>query len=349
MTTFITVGSICADVVSQATSRLAALLDRNRCGSGAQHLAFCPVPLGARARGGPSDTSLLAFTGMLESAAQATGMDHLGLMMAQVPQARDTGLLSNLLLHAPTVGQALEDMVRLFASVQTGTALALTTAGDSAELSYRILDPSVGRSLQDSAFTLGRIYRHLAGIAGPQLRLEHVAMAGAAPRNAHLYREFFQRPVCFDARVTTLRFSAAVLSRPIPTADPGRYAALCDRVGRRVQSRDEAALLEDALGAWILHAPRRSRAVTLEDAAGDFGVSVRTLQRRLDRIGLSFSDLRSRVRMETASRWLADSGLSVSHIGAELGFSETSAFTRAFRSYARQSPRAFRRAVAAPA
>ena len=349
MTTLITVGAISTDVVSQAKSRLGTLLERHRRGSGAQHLAACQAPVRSSTQGSAPVTALLAFTNMLESAAQATGMEHLGLAMAQVQHTQDTGLLKRLSAHAPTVGRALQDMIRFFPSVQTGTTVALSATGGSAELSYRILDPSIGHSLQDSAFTLGRMYRHLKEIAGTDWRLDQVAMVGAEPRSAHLYRDFFQMPVRFDAGVTALRFPAALLAKPIASADASRYAALCESLVQRLQSRDEATLLEDALGAWILHAPRRSGTVSLEDAAGDFGISVRTLQRRLNDQGLSFSDLRSRVRMEAARHWLADSALSVSHIGEELGFSETSAFTRAFRCYTQQSPRAYRRAAAMPA
>ena len=74
----------------------------------------------------------------------------------------------------------------------------------------------------------------------------------------------------------------------------------------------------------------------------------RTLQRRLKDLDISVLVLRAQVRMETARRMLVDSRLPVTRIAEQLGFSEPSAFTRAFRSYARQSPRAFRQAALAP-
>ena len=50
--------------------------------------------------------------------------------------------------------------------------------------------------------------------------------------------------------------------------------------------------------------------------------------------------------MQTACRLLTESRLPVTCIAEQLGFSETSAFTRAFRSHARVSPRAYRQAAA---
>lgn len=344
MTTSMTVGAISTDVVAQATGRIGVLLERSRRGGGARHLAACQLSSLQRRPEPGRVTALLAFTNLLETAAESTGMDHLGLEMARLQRTQDMSLLRRLSAHAPTVGQALQDMIRYFPTVQTGTQVGLSRSGGSAMVTYRILDPSVHRSRQDSAFTLGRMFRQLKATAGAGWRMDQVTMEGAAPRCAHVYREFFEVPVHFEAGATALCFPASVLALSNPSADAARYAELCASLDLRLQCRDEAALLEDALGAWILSAPRRSGTVNLEDAADDFGISVRTLQRRLNALGLNFSDLRSRVRMEAARRWLTDSPLSVSHIGEELGFSETSAFTRAFRSYTQQSPRAFRRA-----
>ena len=105
-------------------------------------------------------------------------------------------------------------------------------------------------------------------------------------------------------------------------------------------------LLGDALRTWMPYAAREGRA-TLEQAASDFGVTPRTLQRRLQEQGVGFQDLLAQVRMQTACRLLSESRLPVTRIAEQLGFSETSAFTRAFRNHARMSPRAFRQAATA--
>ena len=111
---------------------------------------------------------------------------------------------------------------------------------------------------------------------------------------------------------------------------------------------NEPDLLEDALRAWLAHAAPKGQA-TLEQAAADFGVTPRTMQRRLKDQGIRFQSLLATVRMESAQRMLAESRLPVTQIAERLGFSETSAFTRAFRTYTRLSPRAFRQARFAPA
>ena len=81
--------------------------------------------------------------------------------------------------------------------------------------------------------------------------------------------------------------------------------------------------------------------------AADFGMSQRTLQRKLSDIGLSYQQLLDETRHELARRYLDDQGKSVTEITFLLGFSEQSAFTRAFKRWSGMSPSAYRHVPAA--
>jgi AraC-like DNA-binding protein len=83
---------------------------------------------------------------------------------------------------------------------------------------------------------------------------------------------------------------------------------------------------------------------TIKLAADLAGTSVRTLQRRLARAGISYSDLLDEVRFETAAQLLTDGANDVIDIAYELGYGEPSSFSRAFRRLAGLSPRQYRRA-----
>ena len=81
--------------------------------------------------------------------------------------------------------------------------------------------------------------------------------------------------------------------------------------------------------------------------AADFGMSQRTLQRKLSDIGLSYQQLLDETHHELARRYLDDQGKSVTEITFLLGFSEQSAFTRAFKRWSGMSPSAYRHVPAA--
>ena len=77
-------------------------------------------------------------------------------------------------------------------------------------------------------------------------------------------------------------------------------------------------------------------------------MSVRSLQRRLHESELDFGRLVEEARLELARRMLGDSELKIVEVAAELGYTDSANFTRAFRRWTGVPPREFRRAQAAP-
>lgn len=76
-------------------------------------------------------------------------------------------------------------------------------------------------------------------------------------------------------------------------------------------------------------------------------MSARTLQRRLAEQGTSFQGLLDQTRRHLAERHLRDAQLDLAEIALLLGYSEQSAFTRAFRSWTGLAPAQWRRRNAA--
>ena len=81
---------------------------------------------------------------------------------------------------------------------------------------------------------------------------------------------------------------------------------------------------------------------TISDVARHFSISGRTLQRRLSELGYSYQALVDESRRQLAQRLLQQTDYSLVEIAFMTGFSEQSAFTRAFKRWAGQTPRSFR-------
>jgi len=84
---------------------------------------------------------------------------------------------------------------------------------------------------------------------------------------------------------------------------------------------------------------------TIAQAAEAADMSVRTLQRRLLKFGLTYSQLLDEVRLWTACRLLERSESSLAEIASALGYADPSNFTRAFQRWAGESPSVFRRRI----
>lgn len=146
-------------------------------------------------------------------------------------------------------------------------------------------------------------------------------------------------PVTFDANQTALVFPSAMLDLPVKGADPALRAALAERV------RDY----------WAVETPRtsdqlvrllRSRIifgdVLIEDIAEALLLHPRVLERVLQREGTSFRALLAQTRVDIAQRLLAGTRLSITEIAAVLAYSDTSAFSNAFRRLCGATPSAWR-------
>lgn len=82
---------------------------------------------------------------------------------------------------------------------------------------------------------------------------------------------------------------------------------------------------------------------SVREIATRFGLSVRTMQRRLREAGHTYTELVECVRNEEACRLLQNSTISIGRIAVKLGYTDASHFSRAFRRWAGTSPRSYRR------
>jgi AraC-like DNA-binding protein len=82
-----------------------------------------------------------------------------------------------------------------------------------------------------------------------------------------------------------------------------------------------------------------------EELAVDLNIAPATLRRRLHEEGASYQGIKDQLRRDLAISYLSDSDRNVMDIALELGFSERSAFHRAFRKWTGASPGEFRRGL----
>ncbi|HHQ49020.1 MAG TPA: AraC family transcriptional regulator [Acidobacteria bacterium] len=85
------------------------------------------------------------------------------------------------------------------------------------------------------------------------------------------------------------------------------------------------------------------RGPTIRRLATALGISVRTLQRRLDLLGTSWTRILERARFLRAQELLRDTDLKAAEIAMEVGYSHASSFCRSFRKLAGVSPSEYRR------
>jgi AraC-like DNA-binding protein len=166
----------------------------------------------------------------------------------------------------------------------------------------------------------------------------------APPAYADDYERILGLPVRFDAGEDGVLFPRAMLETSNPSADAGlrqlleRYAA--DQMTRILAH----APLAERIRAHV-RAALPSGDLTADAVATRLGMSSRTLRRRLDEEGTSYQALLDEVRAGLARRYLGEERRGVDEVAFLLGFSDPSAFTKAFRRWTGRTPAAFARAA----
>lgn len=257
-----------------------------------------------------------------------------GLTLARLSTARPLGIFGHLVWLSGTVRDALTRGVRFFTMVSRRTELALDEVGAIATLRQRPVDPAVprGRILTELPFaTLALRAREATGgaFAVRAVRFTHAGTATAA------YADVFRAPVTFGAPVDELELDRAQLDLPLASADPIVAETLEARVAQLTAAPAASPIAERVRGAV---AALVARPISPELVARRLGISARTLRRQLEHDGVTLRALVDEVRRARAEALLA-AGTSVKETAFAVGFSEASAFSRAYKRWTGRAPR----------
>ncbi|THD76003.1 AraC family transcriptional regulator [Thalassobius vesicularis] len=193
-----------------------------------------------------------------------------------------------------------------------------------------------------SAFAYRTYWLILMGVTcwlvGRRIPLRGLDFACPAPEHRSEYRQFFGAPVHFDAPTTAMRFDAAHLGLPVI-----RDAAALRTFLREAPANILVRFRHDQGMAIRVRAHLGALPPAdwpdFEALARAMSLSPATLRRQLRADGQSYQAIKDDLRLARAQRMLEAGGLSVAEISAQVGYSEPSAFFRAYRKWTGRSPR----------
>ncbi|MEQ8968015.1 MAG: AraC family transcriptional regulator [Azospirillaceae bacterium] len=174
------------------------------------------------------------------------------------------------------------------------------------------------------------------GFAPLEVHLTHRAPASIAAHGA-----YFRCPVIFGSELDALLVPAEALARPNRLGDEAVTRFLLAHLDRELAALETDRSLDRTVRDAV--ARRLSAGVPrMETVARGLGMSERTLQRRLGEADLTYQAIVEAARRELAEGLLAGSGYALAEIAFLTGFSEQSAFTRAFKRWTGRTPAAYR-------
>jgi AraC-like DNA-binding protein len=275
-----------------------------------------------------------------EVAGELTNDTNLGLHVAEAIQQGQFGALEYALRTSTSLGEAFARLCRYHRLLHDAAEVALELHGDHAILSHRLPLPG-GAPRPVSEFILAAWLLTSRQATGVKILPIEVRFPHAAPADTTEHLPVFACPLKFGHSRSELVLSRKLLDLPLVKADPVLQAI--------VEAQVVALLAKLPKAEATTHAVRRFLAEELsngqprlEQLAPRLHMSARTLHRRLEQEGTNFRGVLSDVRRELALRHLAEGRLAISEIAFLLGFSEVSAFHRAFKQWTGHAPHAYR-------
>lgn len=275
-------------------------------------------------------------------AVRALGDPLLPLRIGRAMRLEDLQLMGFAVLTAPTGHAALAQAVRYAPLISDSGRWRAEPEGDRITVRWaREGERRLGHRLANEA-GLAQFVACMRQLCGDRFTPAGVRFRHAAPEAAvqDAHRAFFRCPVAFGAAEDGFWFDRRALDVVPPAANPGLAAFVRDhaelrlgRVGESLQAR-----ARDAIDRALRDGERPSA----EAAAAELGTSERTLRRRLALEGVSFSALVDETLRERARALVSATSRSLTEIALDLGFSDASAFSHAFKRWHGCAPRELR-------
>jgi AraC-like DNA-binding protein len=266
---------------------------------------------------------------------------NLGARLAAVTPIGAFPLLDYLVVSSDSVGGALDHLVRYFHLVNAPVTLAVAHDGDAARLVVQRASCAFIEQYETAIAV-----HHLRAETEGRLTVSCVSMMYEPDDIRDLERQF-GCPVRLPSTWSGFAFSGDSLRLPLRRRDPILRRVLEGHAADIASRAPAPAELTTVARVRTVLASRLPRGVPpIQDVAKQLAIAPRTLQRRLATEGVSYQQVIDMERRECAERLLADASLAVGEIGYLLGFSEPSAFHRAFKRWHRVTPQEYRSSIA---
>jgi AraC-like DNA-binding protein len=282
------------------------------------------------------------FAGILEETVRATGDDCFGLHFGESYNPKNVGPVTYVVLNSPTIAVAFQNAGRYLRVHNEAATVSFSIEGRWAYARHLLSNLATEAARQHNEYSLAVGLSMIRLMVGSQWAPVEVQFAHEAPRETSEHVRVFGAPVSFGYAANALVVEREFVERQVPAADERLYPVLrryLDRVLKEMPRED--ALLASV--RRVVGESLRDGDPKLRQVAGKLAVSPRTLQRQLKEYGVDFKALVDDTRRRFSLNYLRDRKNTLTETAYLLGYSEVSAFNRAFKRWTGSTPSDFRR------
>jgi len=256
--------------------------------------------------------------------------------------AKHYGVVGYMATTCATLQQALMRCLPYQGLFENSLDATLVDQGTNVQLKWWRNNPSIKRSECETGIAaFVNFYQLLIGSHIPPVEIELPFAPEADPQ---IYESIIGCPVIFNADCVSITLPKTLLLKDISSSDP-YLRSLYERQAKALLDEEEP---DDAFikqTRQVIQSQLFDNPGNAEIVAKQMGLSLRTFYRQLNKYGLRYRTLLADTRLSLAKTYLADNSLSIAEISLMLGYSDQSAFTRAFACWTGVAPSRYRQTL----
>ncbi|MBL4852869.1 MAG: AraC family transcriptional regulator [Robiginitomaculum sp.] len=280
---------------------------------------------------------------VLAKAENLTSKPDIGLLCGNQIRPAEMMDLGHAILCCSSLRQAILTNIRYQPLTQQLGRSKLIIEGELAWLKWvpNYEDPEYGRRITDAVMAGHAGFgRWLSWVYNKKINAVH--FRHAKPSYAKLYDDIFECPVLFGQADNAMIIDVDAIDTPLPQANAGMLAEICLRLDVDLAQLEHTGSFSE-LVTKVLRMDRENGLLNLAQTARHLGVSPRNLRRALAAEQTCFRTLLEQVRRDLCVQFLVDK-MPLSEIAENLGYSQQSAFNRAFKAWYGDTPKAYMKA-----
>lgn len=285
---------------------------------------------------------LSTFVGRLEDERAASADSLRSWRSGEDMPLSTIGILGDAIAPRRTLGEALRIFAKGFPVLQSNSTISLEVNGDEAHVAYRVLDPRIWPRRADAELTLGLIHGICDRYGVPRDAIQDLCFEHRPDRDSRALAFHLGRTPRFEQDENRITFSARVLSHRLRSEPLGDALDSAKSLDAALMELRRQTPVSQRVNELILAQMDRGL-VNQTRIAAQLGMSERSLRRALAAEGRPFHAILEECRRAHGFALLVRSDRLFGEIALLLGYSDQTAFSRAFSRWYGVSPRELRK------
>ncbi|MBH8551208.1 AraC family transcriptional regulator [Nostocaceae cyanobacterium CENA357] len=277
-------------------------------------------------------------------AVKLTGDENFGLHLGEAFNVAAIGIVGYVLLNCNTFNQVLEKLSRYTHLFSQGVYINFSVFEGQVLCDCEIVDHLKNYLLEEPRHPIESTFAALITatkmLTGQQLYPHAIWFQHSQPNNISEHERIFRTGIRFKASTNRMILDVDCLNWPVLSANPSLLSLFEQHATAMLNELSQ----EDTHSKLVVQAIShhlKGEVPSLKTIAHSLAISVRNLQRELQTEGTSYQQLLDATRKELALRHLKTTDTPIHDVAFLLGFSEPSAFHRAFKRWTGKTPRAY--------